>query len=332
VHHRQRTRLPAVSGGAGHDLVTIGLDVGGTKIAGAVVDQRGDVLHREFRESRLDNLCDPDFGVSLPVAEELVRWCREHGHEVSSLGMGVPEYVRPDGHVTSRLVMDWDRQPLTAFEHLAPVHVDSDVRCAALAEALMGSAEGLATMAYVSVGTGLSHAFVVDGHVVQGARGEAIAFGELEPTALSEETGLSLEQYCSGAGIASRYTALTGRAAQGAREVATAADDGDLTAQQVLASAAAALGEGLAVLVKLLDPHVVVLGGGLGDSSGPWRAQVGHRYARAVGARPSPPPLARPRLGQDAGVIGAALAAHGEHARPSRVSTRSRDHTSVHSR
>jgi glucokinase len=298
-----------VTPSADHDPVTIGLDIGGTKIAGAVVDGHGRVLHRVNRQTDLDGARDPDFRVSRPLAEQLVGWCNEQEYSARSIGLGVPEYVDLDGLVTSRLVMDWDRQPRAAFESLVPVSVDSDVRCAALAEARLGSGRDVDTLVYVSVGTGLSHAIVIDGDVLRGARGEAISLGELGVPGRREAAGLSLEQFSSGAGITDRYTQLTGRPAAGARDVASAAAAGDTAAQEVLTSAAEALGEGLATLVKLLDPHIVILGGGMGTSSGPWRTQVDETYARAVSPRPSPPPLAHPRLGKDAGVIGAALSA-----------------------
>jgi glucokinase len=147
---------------------------------------------------------------------------------------------------------------------------------------------------------------VVGGVPVPGARGEAIALGELPVTGAP---GATLERYASGDGIRARYAGLTGRPCTGAREVLAAADRGDPAAAEVVTSAARALAIALGWLVCLLDPSALVLGGGLSQAAGLWAESLAIHTERAVVSRSGPPPLLRAELGADAGLIGAAVAA-----------------------
>jgi glucokinase len=158
---------------------------------------------------------------------------------------------------------------------------------------------------------------------VRGARGEAIALGELPAP-----TG-TLEQFASGEGISARYAAAASRApgpvgnrvpgsdrgpvgdrvAGSARAVLAAADAGDPLAAEVVRTAAEALAAALGWLTCLLDPAAVVLGGGLGHAGGLWGQALSDYAEQAVATRPSPPPVLRGALGPDAGLIGAGLIA-----------------------
>ncbi|MFN0284029.1 MAG: ROK family protein [Kineosporiaceae bacterium] len=290
---------------------TLGLDVGGTKIAGAVVDPSGRVLQRRRTPTGPQGRRDHGFAVSLPFAAAMLADARAAGIDVDGIGVGVPEYVRPDGVVTSAEVMDWTGQPAPAFADLAPVTVDSDVRCGGRAEALLGAGRGRRRWVYVSAGTGLSSVLMTPDGPWQGARGEAIALGEL-PVAREagpQEAG-SLEAFASGDGIRRRYIA-GGHPAAGAQAVLSAAAAGDPDAVDVVASAARALAHALHWVVALVDPECVVLGGGLGTSRGPWAAALDARFAALTAGRPGGPPLLRAELGSDAGAIGAALAHRG---------------------
>ena len=316
--------LSGLSGLSEHRLqpLALGLDIGGTKIAGGLVAPDGTIRHRATsptphpgnREGSgglgdPGSLGDPGLGESYRVAAELLAHARSHGWPVAGLGIGVPEYVTAAGELSSRLVLAWDRQPLELFAPLGPVTVDSDVRCAARAESALGAGRGVHHLLYVTVGTGLSSTVVLDGAAVSGARGEAIAFGEL-PVARSaapDELG-NLESFASGEGIASRFRAADGGPVDGAAQVLVLADQGHQLAQQITDTAAAALGAALGWVVDLLDPQVVVLGGGLGTSTGRWADGVQAAFALATSARPGTPPLLRAALGPDAGLIGAALA------------------------
>ena len=269
--------------------VVVGVDVGGTKIAGALVTREGIVLESQRVSSVVDGRCDPDLTVTESVVRELLARARVLEVPVEGIGAAFPEYVEPGGRLTSREVVAWSKQPYDVLSPLAPLVIDSDVRCAALGEARFGHGRTYPDFVYVSVGTGLSHALVCDGRVRQGARGEAIAFGELRLAGVSGR----LEDVASGRAIANGVS---------------------------VAEAATALVTGLATVVGLFDPGAIVLGGGVAvgsHSRGSWWADVEREYETMLRRRPGAPPLLRSMLGADAGVVGAAerfRSDHREHA------------------
>lgn len=288
--------------------VTLGVDVGGTKTRVAVVLPDGNLLLVAETSTAAEGGADPGLARSLAVTAEVADRAREEGLEISGIGVGVPEYVDSQGLLRSRDVIAWDRQPAEAFAPLGPVVVESDVRCGALAEAHIGAGRGLDSMLYVSVGTGISCCLVVDGLPWKGHRGEAIALGELPvDRALEPGSALTVEQFASGAAMAKRYSRVAGEKVAGARDVIVRADRGDARASAVLESAATALGASLAWAVHLLDPERIVLGGGLGASSGRWAGLVSDAYVER--SRPQPPSIVAAALGPDSGVVGAGLVA-----------------------
>ena len=293
--------------------VTIALDVGGTKVAGALIDRNHSIVARAQRSTLVDGRRDPALRVTRAIAHELAGRAAELGLDVDGLGAGFPEYVHPSGRLASHEVLEWTDQPLDVLADLGPVTIDSDVRCAALGEGVAGVAQGLASYAFVIVGTGLSYALVERDEARAGARGEAIGLGELEVSKrVDPDTTLSLERYASGEGIRERYLAAGGRAVDGAAPVFELAAQGDSLAAATLDSAARAVGTALATVASLIDPGAFVLGGGVSSSGAQWRATVEQAYQARAGARPDPPPVLWATLGSDAGIIGAAIA-HRQH-------------------
>ncbi|HEX5542337.1 MAG TPA: ROK family protein [Micromonospora sp.] len=296
--------------------VVIGLDVGGTKIAGGLVDGAGRVRDRMLRPTRRDN---PDDTVRELVGELLAR-ARERSWRVRAVGAGYPEYVSPDGLLTSTEVLSWSQQPADLLRELCPtvpIVVESDVRAGATAEATWGAARQLPSFFYVSLGTGLSCALVLSGRAMPGTRGEALALGECEvpnrplsafPNALAEATRGNLEAFVSGDGIARRYTERTGRQVDEAAPVVSASET-DPVAREILTTAGIALGTVLGSMVAVLDPAAVVLGGGLGCADGLLSDTIGETFARTTSRRPNGPPLLRAAGRDDAGLLGAAALA-----------------------
>ena len=288
---------------------TIGLDVGGTKVAGGLLTEANELLARTQRPTKVDGRRDPGLRVTRQIAEELARTAAERGLGVDGIGAGFPEYVDPAGRLVSHEVLEWTDQPMDLLADIAPTTAESDVRCAALGEGALGVARDLDSYAFVIVGTGLSYALVEGGRTRPGARGEAIGLGELEVSrSVDPMTTLSLERYASGEGIRERYVAATGEGAQNADDVFGLAANGDAAAASIVDSAARAVGEGLATAASILDPGAFVLGGGVSSSGERWRDTVESAYFARAGARPAPPPLLWATLGSDGGIIGAAIA------------------------
>jgi glucokinase len=116
-----------------------------------------------------------------------------------------------------------------------------------------------------------------------------------------------VEEFAAGSAIARRYERLTGQSVDGAREVIARSEAQDSRAHAIATSAAQALGSAIAWAVDIVDPQIIVLGGGLGSSGGWWVNQVRTSYIRL--SRPRAPEVVLAALGADSGVIGAALAA-----------------------
>jgi glucokinase len=311
MHWKRSSRVPLATfrvGSLTDRDVSIGIDIGGTKVLGVTVDANAKVLDRERASSLKDGRRDPGLNISLGVAERLRLRAEERGDVLLSVGIGVPEYVNEAGLLTSRLVMEWDVQVLDLFGHLGRVEVESDVRCAAIAESILGAGRSLTSFLYVSIGTGISSCLVLDGQPWRGTRGEAIAFGELV-VARSKNggVGVTLEEFASGAGMCLRYSEATGRGVLGAEELMALAEAGDAEAQDILATSLHALGAALTAAVDILDPSALIVGGGLGTSGGFWWDHLSAEYRAGTAKRPGAPPLLESALGSDAGAIGAAL-------------------------
>ena len=295
---------------------SVGIDVGGTKIAAGLVDpatgQTAALRHRPTAVERGGAAVLADVE---RLAHELAVGARREGQEAIAVGVGVPEIVAPDGRITSAHNFDWRELPVAArLGAIAPATVESDVRAAALAEARLGAGRPFASFAYVTVGTGISSTLVLSGRPWAGARGAALVLssGPLSvpcPRCAAAEPFV-LEEYSSGPALARRYREATGRHADGAEAAIAAARAGDPAAIAIVSAAAEALGSAVAFLVNVADPEAVVVGGGLGSAPGPFweillvavRRHVWHPAAQAL-------PVLQARLGPDAGWIGAALAA-----------------------
>ncbi len=326
----------------------VGIDVGGTKIAAAVVAADGSTslyirepTPREGREDRpaaaprpseatADSEpqarastpttgaareergvgCGPSTATAATTATALVdrlaRTAQARGMNIERAGVGVPEYVSPDGRITNALVLP-SLQNLPARSPAGvEMLVDSDVRCAAAAEARFGHGRHRDSFLFVVIGTGISSTLVLDGRPWAGHRGEAIALGELrvDPgAALRPDAALTVEQQASG------------RAIEAAVEAAgpVQGDDPRHTRSVIVTGAAQIIACALRDAVAMLDPAAVIVGGGLGSSRGGFFEALAAHYQELTTSRPQPPDLLQARLGADAGVIGAGLLALAQH-------------------
>jgi glucokinase len=259
----------------------IGIDVGGTKIAGGVVDvDTGRVL----RVERVPTAADRGGAAVLRDCADLAR---RLGAPDLPVGIGICEMVDTHGRITSAETIEWRDLDVSEAAHGGPLLVESDVRAAAMAESDFGAGRGLGSFLYVIVGTGASCVLVQDGVPWKGARGNAIVLGSPP-----------VELVASGLGLARRG---------GKDNAEQVLNDPDLA--PLVREAVTALGSELAALVNALDPEAVIVGGGLGTSPAFFElveaaTREGIEYAdtRALAVLPS-------ALGGDGGVIGAALAA-----------------------
>jgi glucokinase len=298
----------------------IGIDVGGTKIAaGAVVPASGRVAFRWEMPTRPERGAAAVLADIETLAESIAGELRSDGRIPIAVGIGVPELVDATGQIRSAHLLDWSVIPLAErLGAIGPAFIAADVRAAALAEARYGAGREFDSFAYISIGSGISSTVVQDGVPLAGARGGALVLSSgslgVPCPECSAWTEFVLEDYASGPALARRYTAATGRAAEGAEVVIAGANAGDLAAVQIVDSAADALGSSLGWLVNVLDPEAIVVGGGLGLAPGRFRERLIKATRDHIwnpGARGLP--FVSAALGADAGLIGAALTA-GQHA------------------
>lgn len=293
---------------------TIGLDVGGTKIAAGAVDPAsGAVAHRREIETcsvRGSSAVLEDIALLAgAVAADL------HGEEQTpnGVGIGVPELVDAQGKIRSAYLLDWTALALAdRLEQMGSVRFESDVRSAATAEARFGAGRRFRQFVYISIGTGISSTLVQDGIPLVGARGGAVVLSTAPVSvpcgACGAWTEFVLEDFSSGRALACRYHEVSGREVGSAQQVVLAAAHGDHDAMAVVESAARALGSAIAWLVNVLDPEAVLVGGGLGLAGGLYwdclvhatRSHIWNNEARDL-------PIVPAALGSDAGLIGAAL-------------------------
>ena len=264
--------------------LVVGIDAGGTKLAVGMVDpEAGRILER--RETPTER-----HRGGHAVLEDCLELVREvsRGRTIAAIGIGVPELVSLDGKIQTAENWDWrDDSFRPALTEIAPLHIESDVRAAAIAEARFGAGRALSSFLYLTIGTGVSHTFVAGGLPWRGARGNAIVTG-----------APPVELAASGEALARKARKRSGK------EVLATPDD-----EPLVEAAAQALGTGLAALVNALDPEAVVVGGGLGLAHGflprvvaRMRPQIYAASTRDLAVHPS-------ELGVHAGVVGAAVSA-----------------------
>ena len=306
----------------------IGMDAGGTKLLGGVVDAGLVVHHRVHR--RIQGL---DQAELVETIVDAVEEACAVAPDVEAVGFGIPALVRPEtGSVMVSNHLPLDGLPFGALmsERLdLPVAVDNDSNVAMLAEHRAGAARGADDAVMLTLGTGIGGGLLFGGEVYRGSAGAGAELGHIVvdpdgPECPGDCPGRGcLEAFASGNAIgragaeAARHSPDSGLGAalaQG-REitgglVAELAHDGDEAAIEVLAEAGRWLGLGIVTLVNALNPELVIVGGGAGQAGelllGP---------AREVLAERGLPPnrelvkLVPAHLGSEAGMIGAALIA-----------------------
>lgn len=297
------------------NLCGLGLDIGGTKIAAGLVRQDGTVLETHTIPTGASRGGDVVMGDALQLARGLIDRAQTLGRQVAAIGLGVCELVDPDGQVISQATLPWRGFGLQReFEALAPSRVLADSRAAAFGEAACGAGVSFGSFLYVTVGTGIGSSWVWQGVPFVGRTGCTGTLASSPTTVLCSECGelrrAVLEEISSGSGLVRRYNEKTGAQVASAEAVLAAAESGDAAAQSVIDTAVECLGSTLGLLVNVLDPEAIVVGGGLGSAPGHYWNRLAPSIRRAIWSEVHRDlPIVQAKLGRDSGVIGAALLA-----------------------
>ncbi|MCW2615235.1 MAG: glucokinase, family [Frankiales bacterium] len=317
-------------------MLTIGVDVGGTKVAAGLVDENGAILARARRPTPSASPSDVEDVIAACVRE--LRDAPEAvGREVEAVGVGAAGFITADrSTILVAPNLSWRDEPLrdAVAERVGlPVVVENDANAAAWAEYRFGAGQGESHLVVVTVGTGIGGGMVLGGELYRGRFGIGSEWGHMQVSQSGRRCGCGQhgcwEQYVSGRallheareiadvqrGYGARLLELGGGRPEGieAIEVTQAAREGDLAALDCFEEVGTWLGQGLADLAAVLDPGLFVIGGGVADAGELLLAPARRTYAeKLTGTRARPHAEIRlAALGNDAGLVGAAdLARH----------------------
>ena len=313
----------------------IGLDVGGTNLKGAVVDEAGKILFKDSVPTLAAEGGAAVLGRLVGLAKKLADAAKGKGHAVAACGMASPGLVDLEKGVVvtgSDNLPGWEGQPIGARLKEAlgvPVSGDNDANLAAWGEYVLGAGRGAENFVFITIGTGIGGGIVLGGKLYRGSIGFAAEPGHL----VMGKDGA--ECTCGHRGCLEADTAgpaLVRRAAEAAKQdkksalaalpsltpatICDAARKGDAAAKKVVADCGELIGIGMGNIINILNPDVFGVGGGIADSWDLWEPCL--RKGLLLAARPAGLAccrLVQATLGNDAGVIGAALFALSRAAR-----------------
>jgi glucokinase len=311
----------------------VGIDLGGTKIITALTDGEGRIISRDHRETEASKGQDAVVARMIDAASKVVNNGGVVPAQVSGVGVAAPGPIDArTGVVTAPPNLPgWRDVPLRQLiqdELGLPTALENDANAAALAEHRFGAGRGTKHMIYVTASTGIGGGFILNGELYDGATGAAGEIGHMTILPQGPYCGCGnrgcLEALASGRAIArearERVTCgiptLIADLAEGdperisAKLVAQAAAQGDTEAEEILDEAMTYLGVGMANLVNLFNPELIVIGGGL-TKMGPRLFDPVRRIIdrRAFSAAAHAVRVVPAQLGDDAGVLGAATVA-----------------------
>lgn len=307
---------------------TIGLDVGGTKIAGGVMDEAGQLVHT----GRIDTPAQDPAAIITGCAELVATLSQESGVAADAVGVACAGFLDADrSTVLFAPNLAWRDEPLR--DRLSgllglPVIIENDGNAAAWGEFTHGAAEEADGMMLLTVGTGVGGGAVVRGKLLRGGYGMAAEFGHVRMVPGGLRCGCGnrgcLESYASGSALVRTARelvraggvdaiALTERCGGDAdrlegTDVTALAEEGDIASIELFADLGTWLGEGAASIGAVLDPDVVVIGGGVSAAKDLLLEPARTAFRRNLigrGHRPEPE-VVLATLGNQAGVIGAA--------------------------
>jgi glucokinase len=296
------------------DLV-IGVDVGGTTVKAGLFDSDGVEYRRSERPTPRHLGPDAVITTTLDAIVEL-RAQVPQAARLLAVGLVVPGVVdTQQGIAVYAANLGWQQLPLRQIVADAvglPVILDHDVRAAGLAELELGAGQGLQEVLFVALGTGVAAAVITRAQVSAGATGRAGELGHLPVFPEGEwcacgQRGCT-ETYASAAALSRRYSAASGIADVPAHDVISRAAAGDPLADGIFSDAITALGRALVSYVLLMDPELILIGGGMA-AAGAVLLDPLTREVQAGLAWRTAPTISKGRFAGDAGRRGAGILA-----------------------
>jgi glucokinase len=306
--------------------MTIGVDIGGTKVAAGLVDSTGEISHKTRAPMVATADAATGFAAVKAAIEAVFSEFPEARGAVTGIGLCSPGPLDPKTGVVLNPpnVPCWRNYPLAAeVERVfgVPARVDNDANAAGLAEALWGAGVGYTNVFYATLGTGIGTGIVFDRKIYHGRTGSAAEGGHMTidyhgPQCPCGKRGC-IETLASGPNIArrararltptSRIVQLAGSLEQVRSEhVGQAFREGDAVATEVLTETAHLLTVWLGNIVDLLEPDVIVVGGGVAELMSSFFDSISKNLPHwSINQRAGEIPLLMARYGADAGIAGA---------------------------
>ena len=309
--------------------MNIGIDLGGTNIAAAVVDRDGAIIRRTAVPT-------PSRGGAKAVTDGMMRVCEmlsEEEGSISSIGIGIPGIVNNEtGEIlyTTNLPLDGTNiaEILNAKFH-CPVYLENDANCAALGETIAGGTKGAQDVVFITLGTGIGGGIIIGGRLLTGINGAAGEIGHM----VVVSGGRQCE--CGRKGCWERYASATGIARTANEFMETHRDSvlwklcggnpddingknvfdayhlGDRAAEKTVGLFVEHLAEGVANIINFLEPDMFCIGGGLSNEWDsfvtPLLEAVNASIIARHAAKLPKTRIVKATLGNDAGIIGAAM-------------------------
>jgi glucokinase len=309
------------------ERVFVGVDVGGTKVAAGVVDANGEIVSQT--RVPMVSTASAEEGLSA-VLQAIAQVLPEGDAQVAGIGICAPGPLDPITGVILNPpnVPCWRDFPLAEAVQKAyrvPVRVDNDANAAALAEARWGAGRGYPSMFYATIGTGIGTGIIFDGHIFHGRTGAAGEGGHVSidyrgPLCKCGKPGC-IEVFASGTAIGKRarqkisegskssmlYLAGGNLEAVTGEIVGKAFASGDPLATEILTETAEMVALWLGNMIDLLDPHVIVVGGGAAALIQPFFDRIRRRIPQlTVNPRANEVSIVSSRYGADSGIAGGA--------------------------
>jgi glucokinase-like ROK family protein len=308
------------------------VDIGATHVDVALTTLGSEILAHEHQLVDVREGPQPVLGRVKGIISELLEEISSEKDVVLGIGMGVPGPVeQASGRLTVPPIMPgWDRFPISnvfAGEYAAPVLVDNDVNIMALGEYWGGVARGVADVVFVKIATGIGSGILIDGRVHRGVQGCAGDFGHicvdpegtlctcgnrgcLEAMAAAPAMVVEAERCAREGDSEAMAEVLRERGELTARDVGEAAGRGDPCALAIIRRSGRLIGQTLASVVSVLNPSMIVIGGGVSNIGNALLAEIRSSvYGRSLPLATRNLPVVMSELDGRAGVIGASVMA-----------------------
>ncbi|MCL2564960.1 MAG: ROK family protein [Defluviitaleaceae bacterium] len=310
-------------------MYNIGIDLGGTNIAGGIVDSDGKLVHKKSIPTLHARGADTVITDIITLCKDLAQESSINFDQIKSIGIGCPGIVNPpDGiliYATNLNFKDVSIGEKVSKVLNLPVYIENDANCAALGESMFGAAKGSKHSVAVTLGTGVGGGIIIDGSIYSGPFFGAGELGHHIIRIGGELCG------CGGMGCWEAYASATALIRETVKEAKNnpnsiinrcvsgnldkitaktafdAAAEGDATAKEVVNNYLDHLCVGLSNIINLLQPEIIVIGGGISGQGNTLITAIEDRVSETVLGGSLKTRFVIAQLGNDAGIVGAAM-------------------------